>query len=334
MKRFLSTFIALALSTVMLASCGSASSSTASTDGAKSDKTYNIGVIQYTEHPALDAAREGFIEALKEGGYVDGENVKIDVQNAQADQSNLKTISQKFVTDRKDLVLAIATPAAQSMAAETKDIPILVTAVTDPAESDLVESNEAPNTNVSGTSDINPVSDQIALLKQLVPDAKKIAIMYCSGEQNSVLQAKMAKEAADKLGIESKEETVSNTNDVAQVAESMIGRYDAVYIPTDNVLASSMPLLTSITNPKGLPVIVGEEGVVKGGGLASVAIDYTELGKLTGKMAIDIFGGKDIKTMPIQYTENPQLVVNKKVATEMGITIPDDVASKAKMIEE
>ena len=163
MKRFLSTFIALALSTVMLAGCGSASSSTASTDGAKSDKTYNIGVIQYTEHPALDAAREGFIEALKEGGYVDGENVKIDVQNAQADQSNLKTISQKFVTDRKDLVLAIATPAAQSMAAETKDIPILVTAVTDPAESDLVESNEAPNTNVSGTSDINPVSDQIAL---------------------------------------------------------------------------------------------------------------------------------------------------------------------------
>lgn len=334
MKRFLSTIVALALTTVVLAGCGSSSSSTASSDGSKSDKTYNIGVIQYTEHPALDAAREGFVEALKEAGYVDGENINIDVQNAQSDQSNLKTISQKFVTDKKDLVLAIATPAAQSMAAETKDIPILVTAVTDPAESDLVESNEAPNTNVSGTSDINPVSDQIALLQQLVPDAKNIAIMYCSGEQNSVLQAKMAKEAADKLGISSKEETVSNTNDVAQVAESLIGKYDAVYIPTDNVLASSMPLLSSITNSKGLPVIVGEEGMVQGGGLASVAIDYTELGKLTGKMAVDIFNGKDIKTMPIQYTENPQLVVNKKVADEMGITIPDDVASKAKMIEE
>ncbi len=334
MKRFLSTIIALALTTVVLAGCGSSSSSTASSDDSKSDKTYNIGVIQYTEHPALDAAREGFVEALKEAGYVDGENINIDVQNAQSDQSNLKTISQKFVTDKKDLVLAIATPAAQSMAAETKDIPILVTAVTDPAESDLVESNEAPNTNVSGTSDINPVSDQIALLQQLVPDAKNIAIMYCSGEQNSVLQAKMAKEAADKLGISSKEETVSNTNDVAQVAESLIGKYDAVYIPTDNVLASSMPLLSSITNSKGLPVIVGEEGMVQGGGLASVAIDYTELGKLTGKMAVDIFNGKDIKTMPIQYTENPQLVVNKKVADEMGITIPDDVASKAKMIEE
>ena len=334
MKRFLSTIIALALTTVVLAGCGSSSSSTASSDGSKSDKTYNIGVIQYTEHPALDAAREGFVEALKEAGYVDGENINIDVQNAQSDQSNLKTISQKFVTDKKDLVLAIATPAAQSMAAETKDIPILVTAVTDPAESDLVESNEAPNTNVSGTSDINPVSDQIALLQQLVPDAKNIAIMYCSGEQNSVLQAKMAKEAADKLGISSKEETVSNTNDVAQVAESLIGKYDAVYIPTDNVLASSMPLLSSITNSKGLPVIVGEEGMVQGGGLASVAIDYTELGKLTGKMAVDIFNGKDIQTMPIQYTENPQLVVNKKVADEMGITIPDDVASKAKMIEE
>lgn len=332
MKRFLSAFIALALSSVILSGCGSANSTSSKDEG--SDKTYNIGVIQYTEHPALDAAREGFVEALKEAGYTDGDNIKLDVQNAQADQSNLKTIAQKFVTDKKDLVFAIATPAAQSMAAETKDIPILVTAVTDPAQSDLVESNQAPNTNVSGTSDMNPVSDQISLLKQLVPQAKKIAILYCSGEQNSVLQAKMAKEAADKLGLESKEETVSNTNDVAQIAESLVGKYDAVYVPTDNVLASSMPLLTSITNPKGLPVIVGEEGMVEGGGLASVAIDYSELGKLTGNMAVEIFNGKDIKTMPIQYTENPQLVVNKKVASEMGITIPDDVASKAKMIGE
>lgn len=339
MKKFLSVILALTLSTIMLAGCGSASNSSASSEAETgsadtSGKTYNIGVIQYTEHPALDAAREGFISALKDAGYVDGQNIKLDIQNAQADQSNLKTIAQKFVTDQKDLVLAIATPAAQSMAAETKDIPILVTAVTDPAEADLVESNDVPNTNVSGTSDMNPVSDQIALLQKLVPSAKKIALMYCSGEQNSVIQAEMAKEAAEKLGIESKEETVSNTNDVAQIAESLIGKYDAVYVPTDNVLASSMPLLSSVTNPKGLPIIVGEEGMVEGGGLASVAIDYTELGKLTGKMAVDVLGGKDIKTMPIQYTENPQLVVNKKVADEMGITIPEDISSTAKLIEK
>lgn len=339
MKKFLSVILALTLSTIMLAGCGSASNSSASSEAETgsadtSGKTYNIGVIQYTEHPALDAAREGFISALKDAGYVDGQNIKLDIQNAQADQSNLKTIAQKFVTDQKDLVLAIATPAAQSMAAETKDIPILVTAVTDPAEADLVESNDAPNTNVSGTSDMNPVSDQIALLQKLVPSAKKIALMYCSGEQNSVIQAEMAKEAAEKLGIESKEETVSNTNDVAQIAESLIGKYDAVYVPTDNVLASSMPLLSSVTNPKGLPIIVGEEGMVEGGGLASVAIDYTELGKLTGKMAVEVLGGKDIKTMPIQYTENPQLVVNKKVADEMGITIPEDISSTAKLIEK
>lgn len=339
MKKFLSVILALTLSTIMLAGCGSASNSSSSSEAETgsadtSGKTYNIGVIQYTEHPALDAAREGFISALKDAGYVDGQNIKLDIQNAQADQSNLKTIAQKFVTDQKDLVLAIATPAAQSMAAETKDIPILVTAVTDPAEADLVESNDAPNTNVSGTSDMNPVSDQIALLQKLVPSAKKIALMYCSGEQNSVIQAEMAKEAAEKLGIESKEETVSNTNDVAQIAESLIGKYDAVYVPTDNVLASSMPLLSSVTNPKGLPIIVGEEGMVEGGGLASVAIDYTELGKLTGKMAVEVLGGKDIKTMPIQYTENPQLVVNKKVADEMGITIPEDISSTAKLIEK
>lgn len=328
MKKFLSVLTMLALTATMLVGCGGGSSDTA----ASGDDVKEIGIIQYTAHPALDAARDGFIDKLAELGYEDGVNCNIDVQNAQADQSNLKTISQKFVNDNKDLILAIATPAAQSIAAETKDIPILVTAVTDPADAQLVESNEAPNTNVSGTSDLTPVAEQIDLLTQILPDAKNIAIMYCSGEQNSVLQAGMAKDAAAEKGIKTTELTVSNTNDVAQVTESAVGNYDAIYIPTDNILASSMPLVSSITNPAKIPLFVGEEGMVEGGGFASVAIDYTELGKLTGQMAADIFGGADIKTMPIQYTENPELIINTDVAEALGITVPEEILSKATLV--
>lgn len=337
MKKFLSMLAIAAVSAMMFTGCGGAagnegadsSASEPSATGTAMDTPVDIGIIQLTEHPALDASREGFIAALAEAGYTDGDKINIELQNAQGDQSNLKTISQKFVSDGKDLILAIATPAAQAIATETSDIPILLTAVTDPAESDLVESNEAPNCNVSGTSDLTPVKEQIDLLTKILPDAKKITIMYCSGEQNSLIQADMAEEAAKALGLEVERKTVTSTNDVAQVTQSVIGTCDAVYVPTDNVLASSMPLVTSITNPAGLPVIVGETGMVNGGGLASVAIDYTDLGKLTGKMAAQIIEGADIKTMPIQYAENPELVINETAAAELGITIPDDIKATA-----
>lgn len=339
MKKFLSMIAVCAMSAMVFSGCGSdnqgtqgGTEETPTENSAAMDTPVDVGIIQLTEHPALDASREGFIEALAEAGYTDGDNINIETQNAQGDQSNLKTISQKFVSDGKDLILAIATPSAQAVATETKDIPILVTAVTDPAESGLVETNEVPNCNVSGTSDLTPVEDQIELLTKILPDAKKITIMYCSGEQNSLIQADMAEEAAKAAGLEVERKTVTSTNDVAQVTESIIGSCDAVYIPTDNVLASSMPLVSSITNPAGLPVIVGESGMVEGGGLASVAIDYTDLGKLTGKMAVQIIEGADIKTMPIQYAENPQLVINETAAAELGITIPDDVKASAEVV--
>ncbi|MDO5388129.1 MAG: ABC transporter substrate-binding protein [Clostridia bacterium] len=339
MKKFLSMIAVCAMSAMVFSGCGAdnqgtqgGTEETPTENSAAMDTPVDVGIIQLTEHPALDASREGFIEALAEAGYTDGDNINIETQNAQGDQSNLKTISQKFVSDGKDLILAIATPSAQAVATETKDIPILVTAVTDPAESGLVETNEVPNCNVSGTSDLTPVEDQIELLTKILPDAKKITIMYCSGEQNSLIQADMAEEAAKAAGLEVERKTVTSTNDVAQVTESIIGTCDAVYIPTDNVLASSMPLVSSITNPAGLPVIVGESGMVEGGGLASVAIDYTDLGKLTGKMAVQIIEGADIKTMPIQYAENPQLVINETAAAELGITIPDDVKASAEVV--
>lgn len=334
MKKFLSLMTAALLAVGMLSGCsGSAEPKDATDNSAAMETPVDIGIIQLTEHPALDATREGFVSALAEAGYTDGDNINIELQNAQNDQSNLKTIAQKFVSDGKDLVLAITTPAAQSMAAETTDIPILITAVTDPAESGLVESNELPNTNVSGTSDLTPIKEQIELLTQILPDAQKVTVMYCSGEDNSRIQAEMAQEAAEALGLTVELKTASSSNDIAQVTQSVIGTCDAIYIPTDNLFASNMPLVTGITNPEGLPVIVGETGMVEGGGLASVTIDYNELGKLTGKMAAQVIEGADISTMPIQYTENPELIVNEDVAAELGITIPDDIKANATIVK-
>jgi putative ABC transport system substrate-binding protein len=335
MKKLLRSLTALVTVGAMLTTgCGSATDSGTSDGSATASKdSYNIGIIQLTEHPALDAAKDGFIEGMSENGLIDGENITVDLQNAQNDQSNLKTIAQKFVSDKKDLVLAIATPAAQSIAAETTDIPILITAVTDPAASGLCETNEQPGGNVTGTSDLTPIKEQIELLHTILPDAKNIAIMYNSGEQNSVIQADMAEAAATELGIQSERKTVTNTNDVAQVTSSLIGKFDAVYIPTDNTLASAMPLVSSITNPAGLPLIVGEQGMVEGGGLASVAVSYSDLGKMTGKMAAEILlNGADPATMPIEYTENPQLIVNPDAAAELGIVIPTEVMDKAEQV--
>ncbi|MFU0826302.1 MAG: ABC transporter substrate-binding protein [Lachnoclostridium sp.] len=309
------------LAGVSLSGCGKK-------DTAKSGEPFRIGVDQLVEHDALNAAYKGFVDALAEAGYVDGDKIKIDYQNAQGDQANANTIAQKLVNDNNDLILAIATPAAQAVANATKDIPILVTAVTDPAASGLVASNEAPQGNVTGTSDLNPVKEQIDLLKKLVPDARKIAILYCSSEVNSKIQADMAIEAATALGIESEEATISNTNEIQQVVESLIGKVDAIYAPTDNVIAKAMPTVAQVANANGLPVICGEENMVEKGGLATYGIDYYELGKLTGKQAVKIIEGTATPAeMPIEYLSKDQykLVVNEEVAAQLGIEIPADL---------
>ncbi|WP_289804442.1 ABC transporter substrate-binding protein [Dubosiella newyorkensis] len=242
----------------------------------------NIGIIQYAEHPALDQAYEGFVEGLKENGY-DTDAVEIDYKNAQGDQSNNKTIANTFVNDNVDLIYAIATPSAQAAANETKDIPIVVSAVTDPQTSGLVKSNDKPDTNVTGTSDLNPIDAQIDLLKQMVPNAKKIAIMYCNAEDNSRFQADLAKKKAEDLDLEVVEATVTDSNQIQQVTESLVGKVDAIYVPTDNLLAEGMASLTQVTNANKIPTIVGEEGMVANGGLATYGLDYYELGKMAGK---------------------------------------------------
>lgn len=287
---------------------------------ADDETTYKIGVIQLVQHTALDASNEGFFAALDDAGI----KYEADQQNASGEQANCLTIAEKLVNDGNDLILAIATPAAQAVAGVTEDIPILLTAVTDPADSGLVEDNEKPGGNVSGTSDLTPVSEQIELLHDLLPEAETVGLLYCSAESNSELQIAMAKEACDELGLKYEEYTVPGSNEIQTVVESMVGKVDALYIPTDNTIAAGMATVAMVANDNGIPSIVGEEGMVEAGGLATYGIDYYQLGYMAGEQAVEILvNGADISEMPIGYlpAERCELTVNKTTAETLGIDI-------------
>lgn len=290
----------------------------------KADKVYKIGVLQLVEHAALDASYKGFVDGLKEAGFENGKNITIDYQNAQGEQANCITIAQKFINDRDDLILAIATPAAQAVANLTKDIPILITAVTDPADAKLVNDNNMPGVNVTGTSDLTPVKEQIDLIKLIVPNIQTIGLLYCSSEQNSKFQIDMAKKRADELGIKYIEATVSNPNEIQQVVQSLVGKVGAIYAPTDNMIAAGMSTVATVTEPNKIPVVCGEGGMVMIGGVATYGINYYELGKLTAVQAVDILkNGKNPAQMPIETLKKFDLTVNTNMAQKIGITIPN-----------
>ncbi len=285
-----------------------------------SGETYQIGVLQLVQHDALDVANKGFFAALDEAGI----NYEADQQNASGEQANCMTIAEKLVNDGSDLILAIATPAAQAVAGVTEEIPVLLTAVTDPAESGLVNDNEKPGVNVSGTSDLTPVKEQIDLLKQLLPDAEKVGLLYCSAESNSQLQIAMAEEACKAAGLSCEEYTVPSSNEIQSVVESMVGKVDVIYAPTDNVIAAGMSTVAMIATDNQIPVICGEAGMVNAGGLATYGIDYYQLGYMTGEQAIEILTkGADVAEMPIGYlpAERCALTVNKTTADALGIDI-------------
>lgn len=320
--------IAIALSAVALVAaftgCGS--------QGGNGDGKYKVGIVQLVEHPALDAANKGFIDGLKSQGLAD--KVDIDQQNAQADQSNLNTIAQRFVADKKDLVLAIATPAAQTMANATKTIPILGTAITDYEAAKLVKNTEKPGGNVSGTSDINPINQQIDLLLAIKPNAKKIGTIYSSSEVNSQLQVERMKAYAVSKGLQVVEVTVSNVNDIPQAAQNLISQgVAAVYTPTDNTVASAMTNLTGILTEAKIPVIGSEDNQVKNGALACYSVDYYKLGYQTGIMAAKVLEGKaKVGDLPIEKQDEYQLVFNKDTLQKLGLTVPPSLEKQAKLI--
>ena len=295
----------------------------------KKTSQIKIGVLQLIEHNALDSAYKGFVDGLKEAGYEDGKNIIIDYQNAQGEQANCITIGQKFINDKSDLILAIATPAAQAIANMTKDIPILITAVTDPADSKLVEDNNAPGGNVTGTSDLTPVEAQIELLKEIIPNVKTVGLLYCSSEQNSVFQINIAKKKLDAMGIKYIDIAISNLNEIQQVIQNVIGKVEAIYTPTDNMIANGMATVALMTEPAKLPVICGEGGMTMLGGTATYGINYYELGKLTSTQAVSILkGDKKTAEMPIEYLQKFDLVVNTNMIESIGLTIPESLYNK------
>lgn len=307
-----------------LAACGSGSgSNTPSASG--SGTTFQIGISQITSHPSLDAARDGFKKAITDAGI----QADFEEQNAQGDQATLTSIANKFRS--KDLVLAIATPTAQATATAITDKPILFTAVTDPVAAKLVASIEAPGANVTGTTDMNPVDRQLALVKEIKPDAKKVGIVYSSAEVNSAVQVRMAEDAAGALGLQIETKAVTNTGEVAQAAQSL--DVDAIYVPTDNTVVSAIEAVLSVAQSKQLPVVVGEGDSVKKGGMATYGIDYSDLGAQTGKMAIRILkDGANPSTMPVEQQTTYKLIVNPAAAQKAGVTLPDEMVKRADQV--
>lgn len=297
-----------------------------------------ITIIQYVSASALDDACAGIIEGLEAAGFVDGENVEIEVKNPQAEANTLSLMVQTAVRE-SDMIIAIATPVALAVKSECEkiksDIPVLFTAVTDPVASGIVASNEEPGANISGTNDMNPVVEQVKLLKELDPNAKKLGVLYTSSEPNSLIQVELAKEAAAELGIEIVTQSIATLNDVKTMATALVSKdVDAVYLPTDNNIASAISAVTSVTNEAGIPTICGEEGMLNGGGIITLGINYKNLGKITGDMAARVLKGEDISKMSVEGLKNFTLVINRKQAQESGITIPEELLSKADVIVE
>lgn len=319
--KVLTAGVMLTLAIGLMAGCGGEKK-----EAAKKEKV-TVGIVQLVEHLSLDAANKGFVDGLAAKGFKEGQNITFDRQNAQADQSNLQNIAHRFISNKVDLICAIATPSAQTMANMTTEIPIVGTAITDYKTAKLVKDNAKPGTNVTGTTDMNPISAQFELLHKLVPAAKAFGTIYCSSEVNSQLQVDVFKGLAKEKSIEIKEATVSSVNDIQQAARSLIGKVDAIYVPTDNILASAMPTLMIVTEEAKLPVVTGWEDPHA---VATIAIDYYKLGVQTGEMAADILNGKSKPAdMAIQSQKDFAIVVNEASVNKIGLKIPEEILQKA-----
>lgn len=331
-KKRLSIFMSILILTASLLS-GCSGSSNQKLQSTSGKKVFKIGITQIVEHAALDSARKGFIDALAEKGFKDKDNIEIEFQNAQGDIPTAQTIAQNFVSQKKDLILAIATPSAQAAYNATKDIPVLITAVTDPVGAGLVKSMDKPETNVTGTSDAAPIEKQFELLKKLAPNAKKVGILYNTSEANSEVQVKQVKEIAPKFGVEIVTTGVTSTNEVSQALDSLLGKVDVLYVPTDNLVVSAMPVVSAKCIEKKIPVIGAERGTVEAGGLATEGIDYYKLGYQTGLVAVDVLNGKSPKDIPVTILKDTSLIINSDTAAKLGIQIPDDLKGRAEFVK-
>ncbi len=291
----------------------------------KADKkkdVFRIGISQFITHQSLDATREGFVDELAKQGYIEGKNIEIDLQNAQGEQRNLKTISQQLA-ESSDVVLAIATPSAQSLANTTQTTPVIFSAVTDPVSAKLVESREHPGGNVTGTSDqsSDAISTQINLIKKVLPKAKTIGILYTQSEPNSVVQKDEAKRLLEEKGFTVVEKTILDSNNVKAAAESLMAEVDMVFVPTDNIISSTMETVKQVSIKHKVPVFGGSTEMIAVGGLYNYGTNYEELGRQTARMLIRVLKGEKPENIAVELPEKLELHTNKEMADALGIDI-------------
>ena len=293
------------------------------------DKQY-VGLLQFMAHPSLDAITQGVVDTLAENGFVDGETITLDFQNGQGDQSNLNSMATRFVQNDADLMIAIATPAALAAANASSDTPLLLGAITDPENVGLVESNEAPGGNITGVSDMTPIEEQIALIRQIQPDAKTLGLLYSSSEDNSILQGEMAADLAKQYGFETVTRTVASTNDVSQVTQQLVAEVDAIWAPNDNVIASAFPSVLEVSNNAKIPVYPAVDMMVAQGGLATLGLNQYAIGVKTGEMAVKLLQGEiDPANTPIVRADVTDLVINFDTAELLDLTIPEELLGTA-----
>lgn len=291
----------------------------------KADKkkdVFRIGISQFITHQSLDATREGFVDEMAKQGYMEGKNIEIDLQNAQGEQRNLKTISQQLA-ESSDVVLAIATPSAQSLANTTQTTPVIFSAVTDPVSAKLVESREHPGGNVTGTSDqsSDAISTQINLIKKVLPKAKTIGILYTQSEPNSVVQKDEAKRLLEEKGFTVVEKTILDSNNVKAAAESLMAEVDMVFVPTDNIISSTMETVKQVSIKHKVPVFGGSTEMIAVGGLYNYGTNYEELGRQTARMLIRVLKGEKPENIAVELPEKLELHTNKEMADALGIDI-------------
>lgn len=298
----------------------------------KQDKKVKIGVLQLLSHPALDAIYQGIQDELAKEGYEAGKNLEIDFQNAQGDQSNLASMSEKLVSNKNDVIVGITTPATLSLANVTKDISIVMGGITYPVEAGLIKDEKKPGNNITGVSDRIPIKQQLEIMKQVVPTLKTVGILYTSSEDNSVKQAKQAEEDAKALGLEVKVATIANTNDIQQVTESLASQVEAIFVPIDNTIASAMATVVKATDAKKIPVFPSSDTMVADGGVLGLGVDQYQIGVETAKMVVEVLKGAKPADTPIKLANEGVIYLNEEKAKELGITIPADIAQKAQKV--
>ncbi len=328
MKKVLAVLLVLVMTLGMFAGCGSEDEQGDDADG----KVFKVGIVQMMEHPSLNTIRESIIEGLEEKGYVDGQNITIEYKNGQNDTTVMKTIAQTFIANECDVIIAIATPAAQAAFSETTEIPIIFAAVTDPVDAGLVDSLDNPGGNVTGTSDEVSAEMIMNLAQEITPNFKKIGALYCSGEDNSASVIQGLKEYADANGFEVIESAVTNTSEVQQAAQYLADKVDVVYSPIDNTVASAMAVATEVFNSAKIPFYVSADSMVQDGGLATYGIDYTILGNETGYMVAEILGGAEPSTLAVRKMSDMSIYVNTDTAAAIGVEIPQSVMDKATVL--